>query len=102
MSFQYQEKQLPEIRICVASLPRIFWSSVELVGNAASICLHSSCNSFIALLSMLGIGGTSPSDQVGNVLAAAMTAPSTKLSPPLDRRSATKFYRYFKLWRCLV
>jgi hypothetical protein len=37
---------------------------------------------------MLGIGGTSPSDQVGIVLAAAMTAPSTKVSPSLDSRPA--------------
>lgn len=72
-------------------VPRIFWSCSEVVGNSRSICWHSSCNCFTAFRSMLGIRGTSPSDQVGNVLAAAITAPSTKLSP-LDNRPAMKFY----------
>lgn len=65
-------------------LPRIFLSCFEVVGNSPSISRHSSCNSFTALLSMLGTGGTSPSDHVGSVLAAAMTAPSTNVSPPSD------------------
>ena len=30
----------------------------------------------MAFLSVLGIGSTSPSDKVGNVLASSMTAPS--------------------------
>lgn len=80
----------------MATSPRIFWSCLELVGYAASICRHSSCNSFTDLLSMLGIGGTSPSDQVGNVLAAAMIAPSTKVSPSLDRRPAISFIQTFQ------
>lgn len=89
-------------------LPRICWSCSEVVGNSKSICWHSSCNCFTAFRSMLGIGGTSPSDQVGSVLAAAITAPSTKLSPLLDNRPATKFYgiqwikllglNYKKMW----
>ncbi|KAK4347677.1 hypothetical protein RND71_034016 [Anisodus tanguticus] len=65
-------------------LPRILWSSSEVVGNSASIWWHSSCSSFTAFLSKLGIGGRSPSDQVGNVLAAAMIAPSKNLSPSFD------------------
>lgn len=37
---------------------------------------------------MLGIGGVSPSDHVGNVRAAAITAPSMNASSPLDNRPA--------------
>jgi hypothetical protein len=73
------------------NLPSIFRSFLEVVGNFASIFWHSSCNSFTAFLSMLGTGGRSPSDQVGSVLAAAITAPSTKASPSLDSRPARKF-----------
>lgn len=72
----------------IADLPSTFWSCLEVVGNSARIRWHSSCNSFTAFFSKLGIRGTSPSDQVGNVLAAAMTAPSTKLSPSLASRPA--------------
>lgn len=77
--------------ISIETLPSSFWSCSELVGNSASICWHSSCIPFTAFLSRLGIGGTSPSDQVGTVLAAAMTAPSTKVSPSLDSRPAKSF-----------
>lgn len=67
-------------------VPRICRSSWDVVGNSASIWWHSSCNSRAAFLSKLGIGGISPSDHVGRVRAAAMTAPLTKLlSSPLDK-----------------
>ena len=59
-----------------AKLPRICWSCSEAVRNSATNRWHSSCNYFVAFLSVLGIGSTSPSDKVGNVLASSMTAPS--------------------------
>lgn len=73
------------------NLPNNFWSCLEVVANFPSICLHSCCIAFAAFLSSLGIGGTSPADHVGNVRAAAMTAPSTKVSPAFDRTSAKNY-----------
>lgn len=102
--FLYPNPSSPEIRIrwwwryCKEDMrhfkkwvhwPRISESCSEVVGYSESIWWHSSCNTFTAFLSMLGIGGKSPSDQVGSVLAAAMTAPSTKLTPSCDNRPAT-------------
>ena len=83
---------LPRTRLQTSNLPSNFWSCLEVVANPASIFWHSFCNSFTASLSTLGIGGTSPSDQLGNVRAAAMTAPSTKVSPAFDRPSTKKYH----------
>jgi hypothetical protein len=73
-------------------LPRICWSCSIVVENESNIWRHSSCSAWADFLSTLGIAGTSPSDHVGNALAAATTAPSTK-SVSTEGNAAKRKYK---------
>lgn len=74
-------------------LPRICWSCSMVVGNESNIWRHSSCSAWADFLSTLGIAGTSPSDHVGNALAAATTAPSTKSVSTTEVNAAERKYK---------
>jgi len=70
---------ISRVLLICTSESKICWSCSIVVENESNIWRHSSCNTWADFLSTLGIAGTSSSDHVGNALAAATTAPSTKL-----------------------